>query len=98
MTRNFILYSNEYDGSENFHKKYVFTKSSFKYKSLTLVHTGLFIKFNAVPAIVTVKPPFVEPVAEVMADMLGFKVTNREPVNVKAKGMVLTKDKICMYV
>ena len=45
-----------------------------------------------------VKPPFVEPVAEVMADMLGFKVTNREPVNFKAKGMVLTKDKYpCMY-
>ena len=59
---------------------YVFTKPGSKYKSLTLVHTGLFISFKAVPAIVTVKPPFVEPVAELMADMLGFKVTNREPV------------------
>ena len=59
---------------------YVFKKPRFKCKSLTLVHTGLFINFKAVPAIVTVKPPFVEPVAEVMADMLGFKVTNREPV------------------
>ena len=78
-------------------KWYVFKKPRYV-KSLTLVHTGLFISFKAVPAIVTVKPPFVEPVAEVMADMLGFKVTNREPVNFKAKGMVLTKDKISMYV
>ena len=54
--------------------------SNATYKILTLVHTGLFISFKAVPAIVTVKPPFVEPVAEVMADILGFKVTNREPV------------------
>ena len=58
----------------------VFKKPSSKYKSLTSVHIGLFISFKAVPAIVTTKPPFVEPVAVVMADILGFRVTNRESV------------------